>query len=149
MSRGQKPTADAADDAVRIRLDKWLWAARLYKTRSLAQAAVEGGKVHYDGQRVKPGHAVRLGARLSVRAGFDDRELVVLGLSERRGSAVDAQLLYEETADSLNRRQQQAALRKAAAMSQPTSEGRPDKRQRRQLSRFQNSFPDPTYPDQD
>lgn len=149
MSRGQKPGAEPADAVDRIRLDKWLWAARLYKTRSLAQAAVEGGKVHYDGQRVKPGHAVRLGARLSVRSGFDDRELIVRGLSERRGSAAVAQLLYEETADSQNRRLQQAALRQAAAMSQPISDGRPDKRQRRQLNRFQHSFPDPLCPDQD
>ncbi|HEX4910285.1 MAG TPA: ribosome-associated heat shock protein Hsp15 [Permianibacter sp.] len=140
MSRGRSEDDAAADE--RTRLDKWLWAARFYKTRSLAQAAVEGGKVHYEGQRVKPGHAVRLGARLSVRSGFDEREVIVRGLSEQRGSATVAQGLYEETADSIARRERTAALRKAAALSQPTSDGRPDKRQRRQWQHFQQHLPD-------
>ena len=130
------------DSADRCRLDKWLWAARFFKTRSLAQAAVEGGKVHYDGQRVKPGHAVRLGARVSVRVGDDDRELLVRALSSQRGSATVAQALYEETADSLSRRTERAALRRAAALSQPVSDGRPDKRQRRQWQRWQDHLPD-------
>ena len=140
MSRGRSEDDAAADE--RTRLDKWLWAARFYKTRSLAQAAVEGGKVHYEGQRVKPGHAVRLGARLSVRSGFDEREVIVRGLSEQRGSATVSQGLYEETADSIARRERTAALRKAAALSQPTSDGRPDKRQRRQWQHFQQHLPD-------
>ncbi|NQD35659.1 hypothetical protein HPT27_01405 [Permianibacter sp. IMCC34836] len=121
-----------------MRLDKWLWAARLFKTRALAQAAVEGGKVHCDGQRVKPGHAVRLGIRLSVRQGVDDRELIVCGLSEQRGPAAVAQQLYEETPASLSARLAAAELRKAAALSQPITDGRPDKRQRRQLHRFRD-----------
>ena len=141
MSRDRSDEAAAAADE-RTRLDKWLWAARFYKTRSLAQAAVEGGKVHYEGQRVKPGHAVRLGARLSVRSGFDEREVIVRGLSEQRGSATVAQGLYEETADSIARRERTAALRKAAALSQPTTDGRPDKRQRRQWQHFQQHLPD-------
>lgn len=141
MSRGRADEAVAAADE-RTRLDKWLWAARFYKTRSLAQAAVEGGKVHYEGQRVKPGHAVRLGARLSVRSGFDEREVIVRGLSEQRGSASVAQGLYEETADSIARRERAAALRKAAALSQSTSDGRPDKRQRRQWQHFHQHLPD-------
>ena len=140
MSRGRSEDDAAADE--RTRLDKWLWAARFYKTRSLAQAAVEGGKVHYEGQRVKPGHAVRLGARLSVRSGFDEREVIVRGLSEQRGSATVAQGLYEETADSIARRERTTALRKAAALSQPTTDGRPDKRQRRQWQHFQQHLPD-------
>lgn len=137
MSRG-RGSAPIADDAPseQARLDKWLWAARLFKTRALAQAAVEGGKVHYDGQRVKPGHAVRPGARLSVRVGYDERLLLVLGLSEQRGPASVAQALYEETADSIAKRAATAALRQAAALSRPVSDGRPDKRQRRQLTRL-------------
>lgn len=139
MSRDR---ADDSDSVDRVRLDKWLWAARFFKTRSLAQTAVEGGKVHYDGQRVKPGHAVRLGARVSVRVGDDDRELIVRALSGQRGSASVAQTLYEETADSLSRRTERAALRRAAALSQPVSDGRPDKRQRRQWQRWQDHLPD-------
>ncbi|MFZ5844044.1 MAG: ribosome-associated heat shock protein Hsp15 [Pseudomonadota bacterium] len=141
MSRNRSVDSEPGPDE-RTRLDKWLWAARFYKTRSLAQAAVEGGKVHYEGQRVKPGHAVRLGARLSVRSGFDEREVIVRGLSEQRGSASVAQGLYEETADSIARCERAAALRKAAALSQPTSDGRPDKRQRRQWQHFQQRLPD-------
>lgn len=134
--RGSGPVADD-EPGEQARLDKWLWAARLFKTRALAQAAVDGGKVHYDGQRVKPGHAVRPGARLSVRVGHDERQLLVLGLSEQRGPASVAQALYEETADSLAKRAATAALRQAAALSRPVSDGRPDKRQRRQLTRLQ------------
>lgn len=144
MSRGRSklaeptPARSATAEPDRVRLDKWLWAARLFKTRALAQAAVEGGKVHCDGQRCKPGHALRLGSRLSVRQGHDDRELLVRGLSEQRGPATVAELLYAETAASLSARLAAAALRKAAALSQPQSDGRPDKRQRRQLHRFRD-----------
>ncbi len=127
---------DSADEG-RTRLDRWLWAARLFKTRSLAQAAVEGGKVHYDGGRIKPGHEVRIGARISVRQGDDDRELVVLALSVSRGPAAVAQELYQETAASLAARTEAAASRRAAALSAPVSDGRPDKRQRRQFDRLQ------------
>ena len=141
MSRNRSVDA-ASDPDERTRLDKWLWAARFFKTRSLAQAAVEGGKVHYEGQRVKPGHAVRLGARLSVRSGFDQRDVIVRGLSERRGAASVAQSLYEETADSIARRERAAALRHAAALGQPMTDGRPDKRQRRQWQHFQQHLPD-------
>lgn len=133
--RGSAPSADA-EPGEQARLDKWLWAARLFKTRALAQAAVDGGKVHYDGQRVKSGHAVRPGARLSVRVGHDERQLIVLALSEQRGPAAAAQALYEETADSIAKRAATAALRQAAALSRPISDGRPNKRQRRQLARL-------------
>ena len=85
---------------------------------------------------MKPGHAVRAGARLLVRQGVELVELVVCGLSEQRGPANIAQLLYEETAESVGKRLATAELRKAAALCQPTSKGRPDKRQRRQLQQF-------------
>lgn len=120
----------------RTRLDKWLWAARFFKTRSLAQQAVTGGKVHLDGQRVKAGHLVRLGARLNIRRGFEQFEVVVTALSETRGSAQMAQQLYQESEQSQQQRLREAELRRANAAATPYSDGRPDKRQRRQLQQF-------------
>lgn len=119
-----------------MRLDKWLWAARFFKTRSLAQQAVTGGKVHLDGQRVKAGHTLRAGARLQIRRGFEQFEVVVLALSETRGSASVAQTLYQETDASRQQREHEAELRKANAAAMPYSDGKPDKRQRRQLQQF-------------
>lgn len=119
----------------RVRLDKWLWAARFFKTRALAQTAVDGGKVHVDGQRSKSSHGVRIGMRLTIRTGTEVREIDVLQLSEQRGPAPVAQTLYAETPDSCARRQEHALLRKA--MAAPMSEGKPDKQQRRQLQRWQ------------
>lgn len=121
----------------RCRLDKWLWAARFFRTRSLAQAAVEGGKVHYQGQRVKSGHAVRVGAVLEVRSGLDVHEIEVLQLSEQRGPASTARLLYRETAASLARRAAAAEQRRLAPAPDPGT--RPDKRQREALRRLQRS----------
>src|SRR5690554_6872810 len=84
-----------------IRLDKWLWAARFYKTRSLAKAAIEGGKVHYEGQRTKVSKLVEIGATLKVRQGFDEKVIIVKALSDQRRGAPEAQLLYEETPQSI------------------------------------------------
>ncbi len=117
----------------KVRLDKWLWAARFYKTRALAKAAIEGGKVHYDQQRVKPGRLVQLGAAINLRIGLDEREVVVDALSDKRGSAPEAQKLYHETAASIQRREEARAIRKAAGI---VHERKPDKKQRRQIHRF-------------
>ena len=87
-----------------VRLDKWLWAARFFKTRALASAAVSGGKVHSNGQSLKPSRAVRQGDRFEIRRGFECFEVVVTGLSERRGPASSAQSLYHETDSSVARR---------------------------------------------
>jgi len=106
-------TSRLADDA-KVRLDKWLWAARLFKTRGLASEAVKGGKVSLNGNRPKPSREVKLGDRLQVRQGFDERELIVRGLSDRRGPASVAQQLYAETAESLQRREHEAELRRQA-----------------------------------
>ena len=122
--------SDKDDD--KVRLDKWLWAARFYKTRSLAKEAIDGGKVHCRGERCKPGKEPRVGDEYVIRCGFDERTVVVRALSMVRRGAAEAQLLYEETADSLARREQAAALRKAGALGVQT-EGRPNKKQRRQL----------------
>jgi len=123
------------------RLDKWLWAARFFKTRTLAQAAIEGGKVHLEGSRSKPGHSLQEGAQLEIRVGMDVYEVTVKALSEKRGPASAARLLYEETEAGKIRRLAAAEERKAAAMTEPTREGKPNKYQRRriqQLLRRQN-----------
>ena len=122
----------SADDT-RLRLDKWLWAARFFKTRSLATQACDGGKVQVDGQRAKPSLALRVGVRVALRQGFDEKEIVVRLLSEHRGNATQAQTLYEETADSITKRALHAAQHQAMRMATPLSDGRPDKKQRRQL----------------
>lgn len=124
---------DAKDD--KVRLDKWLWAARFYKTRALAKEAIEGGKVHHRGERCKPGKEPKVGDEYVIRTGFDERTVVVRALSVVRRGAPEAQLLYEETAESVQRREQAAALRKAGALGVQT-DGRPSKKQRRQLSAF-------------
>lgn len=122
-------------DDGKVRLDKWLWAARFYRTRALAKAAIEGGKVHCRGERCKAGKEPKIGEELVIRAGFDERTVVIQALSSVRKGAPEAQLLYEETADSLARREQTAAMRKAGALGVET-DGRPSKKQRRDLQRF-------------
>jgi len=122
-----------------IRLDKWLWAARFYKTRALARQMVQSGKVHYDGQRSKLSKIVQVGAVITLRQGFDTKEVEVLALSEQRRGASEAQLLYQETAESVEKREQNAEARKLNALYNPHPEGRPDKKQRRQLIRMKDS----------
>jgi len=122
-------------DDDRVRLDKWLWAARFYKTRGLAKAAIEGGKVHCRGERCKPSKEPKVGEEYVLRTGFDERTVVVKALSGVRRGAPEAQLLYEETAESVKRREEAAAMRKAGALGVQT-DGRPSKKQRRQLLHF-------------
>ncbi len=119
-----------------MRLDKWLWVARFYKTRSLAVHAIENGRVRIAGQRVKPSRDVRPGDRLALRIGEHEWVLTVRALSMQRGPAAVAQALYEEDADSQARRQQQIEARKLAVAPGATPKGRPTKRDRRQIHRF-------------
>jgi len=119
-----------------IRLDKWLFAARLYKTRSLATVAINGGKVHVNGARVKPSRDARIGDVISLTRGEEPMELTVRRLSDKRGKAADAQALYEETPGSIEVRASRSALRKSRALSNPAPEKRPDKRSRRNIIRF-------------
>ena len=123
-------------DSDRLRLDKWLWAARFFKTRALAAEAVTGGKVHLQGHRIKPSRAVKLNDCFEIQRGYERFEVVVMQLSGRRGSASQAQNLYRETENSQARRAEEAEKRKLAALARPRSERRPDKKQRRQIHRF-------------
>ena len=125
-----------ATDNSAIRLDKWLWAARFYKTRALARSMIEGGKVHYNGQRSKPGKLVEVGAMLRIRQGHDEKEVRVLALSVQRLSAAQAQLLYAETDESIVKREQNAEAHRLNALYAPHPDTKPDKKQRRDLMRF-------------
>lgn len=122
-----------------MRLDKWLWAARFYKTRSLATDAVDGGKVKLNSAAVKPAREIKVGDRLALRVGEEDWEVVVHGLNEQRRPAPEARLLYQETEDSVRRRAQAAELRKLAPTPVAEHKGRPTKRDRRQLIRFRDN----------
>lgn len=119
-----------------MRLDKWLWAARFFKTRSLATQAIDHGRVKLNGERVKPARDVKAGDRLELRMGEAEWTLTVQALAMQRGPAPAAQALYAEDAASLARRQQQASDRKLAASPAATIKGRPTKRDRRQIHRF-------------
>ncbi len=116
-----------------VRLDKWLWAARFFKTRPLAQKAIEGGKVRVDGARAKPGKGLREGQKLEIRRGEERFEVTVTALSDKRGSATQAKELYEESEESRQRREREGQERRQQSLSMPKTEGRPDKRERRRI----------------
>ncbi len=120
----------------RVRVDKWLWAARFFKTRSLAKQAIDGGKVHCDGQRIKPSKEIPVGVELTVRQGWDEKTVQVIALSEQRRGAPEAAALYRETEQSQAKREAAAQQRKALSGSGPQASSRPSKKQRRQIHRF-------------
>jgi ribosome-associated heat shock protein Hsp15 len=122
----------------RLRIDKWLWAARFYKTRTLAAEAIDAGHVRVGGERVKTAHPVRIGERVSLRKGGYVWEITVTALSDRRGGAPEAALLYKEDDASIAAREELAKQRRAAAEASPRHSGRPTKRQRRKLEDFLN-----------
>ncbi len=119
-----------------VRLDKWLWAARFFKTRSLAAAAVDGGKVHLNGTRAKRGKTLRVGDGVRLRKGPFEFVVTVRRLSERRGSATEAQTLYEESPSSRHAREVLAEQHRLAADGHSPPKGRPTKRDRRKISRI-------------
>ncbi|HEB82262.1 MAG TPA: RNA-binding protein [Gammaproteobacteria bacterium] len=123
-----------------IRLDKWLWAARFFKTRPLASDAVNGGHVHLNGQRVKAGRTVKPGDRLSINKAGELFEITVTAINKTRRPAKEARLLYEETEASRSRREQQQQMKKLAAQTRPVPKRRPDKRDREALKRFKTKF---------
>ena len=116
-----------------IRLDKWLWAARFYKTRSMATDAVNGGHVHINGQRCKASKPVQLENEIRIKKSGIQLTVLVKALSDKRGAAPQAALLYSETEESINNREMTSMQRKANAMANPHPTRKPDKRQRRQL----------------
>lgn len=119
-----------------IRLDKWLWAARFYKTRSLAKEMIDGGKVHYNGQRAKPNKSVEIGAIIKLRQGNEEKSVKVISLSDQRRGAQEAQLLYQETEQSMEQRAKMAIARKINALTMPHPDRRPNKKERRDLLKF-------------
>jgi len=131
-------TQPMADDE-RVRIDKWLWAARFFKTRSLATKEVDLGRVRADGERIKPAHIVRIGQRLELTIGATRVELIVRALSQVRGPAPAARLLYDETSESMQMRERRADVRRFGAEPAVTIKGRPTKKQGRELRRLQRA----------
>ncbi|MEH6357928.1 MAG: ribosome-associated heat shock protein Hsp15 [Pseudomonadales bacterium] len=121
-----------------VRFDKWLWAARFFKTRALAKQAIEGGKVHYNDARAKVSKMVEVGATLTIRQGWDEKTVLIKALSDQRRGADVASLLYEETPDSISKRTLNAEQRKLQRDAFAAPEHRPNKKQRRQIVRFKN-----------
>ncbi|ALG67559.1 RNA-binding S4 domain-containing protein [Beggiatoa leptomitoformis] len=125
---------DETDD--KVRLDKWLWAARFFKTRSLAIEAINGGKVHINQHRTKPAKEVHIGDELRIQQGYAERTVIIKGLLKQRRPASEAVLLYEETADSLQKRQTMQEHHHLELLTRPTRAGRPTKRDRRLIHHF-------------
>lgn len=115
------------------RLDKWLWAARFYKTRAIAKQMIDGGKVFYNGQRTKSGKAVAIGDKIKLRQGYDEKEVIIVALADKRRDATFAQTLYDETEQSIKSREDTALARKQGILFSPSTDTKPDKKQRRQI----------------
>lgn len=130
---------DSSSKSPEVRLDRWLWAARFFKTRALAKQAIDGGKVRLNGQRAKPARGVKLDEILSVRRGYDIFTVAVTGLSDKRGPAKVATELYNETEESIKLRKKEAELRRIAQLAVSTPSHRPDKKQRRKIHQFKQS----------
>jgi len=118
------------------RLDKWLWAARFYRTRAIAKQMIDGGKIFYNGQRSKSGKAVSIGDIIKIRQGFEEKQVTVLALSDKRSDATFAQTLYQESKQSIDTREKNALARKQGILLSPASDTKPDKKQRRKLREF-------------
>lgn len=129
---GKNSKQDSANDNS-VRLDKWLWASRFYKTRSLARSVIQSGKVTYNGQKCKPGKVVEVGAIVKFPAGYDLKEVVIQAVSGQRQGAAIAQQLYAETDASIAQRESNQEARKLSAFHSPRPENKPDKKQRREL----------------
>lgn len=121
-----------------VRLDKWLWAARFYKTRAIAKEMINGGKVHYNGQRAKSSKNADVGATLRIRQGQEDKEVIILALSEQRSTASLAQTLYQETIESEQKRIINTEARRLNILLNPAPAHKPDKKQRRQLLKIKD-----------
>ncbi|OOV88823.1 ribosome-associated heat shock protein Hsp15 [Oceanospirillum linum] len=120
----------------KVRLDKWLWAARFFKTRALAKKAIEGGKVHYNGDRCKSSKMAEIGAMLTLPQGWDEKRIEIIALSDQRRGAPEAALLYKETAASIKKREEEAEKRKLMKNTTGAPDQRPNKKDRRMIHRF-------------
>lgn len=120
-------------ESTNIRLDKWLWAARFYKTRAIAKQMIDGGKVFYNGQRSKSGKFVSIGDTVKVRQGYEEKEVVIIALADKRKDATFAQTLYQESKQSIETREKNAIARKQGLLLNPGTDSKPDKKQRRQI----------------
>lgn len=131
MPKDQKPTTKTT-----VRADKWLWAARFFKTRSIASVAIKTGKISSQGTRIKASRELQVNDCLTIKQGHFEKTVVIKGLSERRGSAPTAQALYEETVESIKNREKQQQLRRAQPALRDPGLGRPTKRERRRIINF-------------
>ena len=125
------------NNTIKVRVDKWLWAARFFKTRAKCRQAIDGGKVHVNGQRVKPSKELSLSDELTIRLGWDEKIIIVRGLSDQRRGAPEAEQLYTETEESVKARELNSAQRKAAGQHLVFSE-RPNKKDRRLIHKFRD-----------
>jgi ribosome-associated heat shock protein Hsp15 len=137
MARARLRSVKDDTSTDRHRIDKWLWHTRFFKTRSVAAQAVTGGKVHLNGERVKPSHVVQVGDLVTLMVNGVAAEFDVLGLPVRRGPAPEAQAQYSERPASVERRAKHREAQRLADLSRPRSDSRPDKRDRRRLMKFQ------------
>ncbi len=139
MTKGRKsssPNKEVQPEPKKLRVDKWLWAARFFKTRSIASEALKGGKISQQGVRVKSSKEVTVGDVLTIRQGYFDKTVTIMGLSDIRGPAIKAQSLYAETTESIEQREKMKIMRQAQPAFRHTGEGRPTKRERRKIIKF-------------
>jgi len=128
------------ESTVSVRLDKWLWAARFFKTRALAKTAVEGGKIHYNKARAKPSRIVEMGASIRIQLGWDEKTILVQELCEKRRGAPEAQLMYTETQESIIKREKHAVERKTMKLTVQSPDHRPNKKERRDIMRLKSNL---------
>ena len=139
MATNKRKLSKTKQELTSVRLDKWLWAARFFKTRKIAGEAITGGKIHLNGIRVKPAKKVACGDALEITRGTDTYSIEVLGLNDKRRPASEARELYSESEESITKREEAQALRKLAGDSVMYSKRKPDKRQRRKIRQFRES----------
>ncbi len=130
----------AASPNSSTRLDKWLWAARFYRTRAIAKQMIDGGKVFYNGQRTKSGKSIAINDVIKIRQGFEEKEIIVIALADKRRDATFAATLYKETSVSLATREKNALARKQGILLSPASDTKPDKKQRRKIRQFKEGY---------
>ena len=134
--RKRKAQSKIKPELTELRLDKWLWAARIFKTRAIAVEAINGGKVHLNDTRVKPSRLVHIGDKLDFTRGIDRYHCIIEGLNDKRRPAKEAQLLYSESAESIQKREEQQEMRKIQNASIVRPDKRPNKKQRRRIIQF-------------